>query len=105
MLIIGRDTLKISLFTVLILLLHLNFAYGVSVNLNIYCNENVLSPKSQRLWNERKIILEDANNFQNFLNKRIDYLTRFLKIQQYESEKRRKNERELLKLQEKEFGR
>lgn len=93
--------MKISLSTVLLFLLHFNFAFGASVNLNIYCNENVLSPKSQKLWNERKIILEEAIGIQNFLDKRIDYLTRFLKIQKYESENRKKNEKELLKLQEK----
>ena len=93
--------MKISLLTVLLFLLHFNFAFGASVNLNIYCNENVLSPKSQKLWNERKIILEEAISIQNFLDQRIDYLTRFLKIQKYESENRKKNEKELLKLQEK----
>ena len=54
----------------------------IETNINLYlvCNENTLSSESQKTWNERNIIFEEAISYKNILDKRIDELTRFREI-------------------------
>mgnify|MGYP000902728801 CR=1 FL=1 len=51
-------------------------------NLNLYlvCNENSIAPKSQRIWNERTITIQEAISYTNLLDKRIERLARSREI-------------------------
>lgn len=52
----------------------------IDIALGLACNKNVLSSKSQKIWNERTIIAEEATSYLNILDKRIERLARSSEI-------------------------